>query len=87
MTKESGGKPPYSKDYWAGGFAAGLVVDVAGLAAGFVVVAGLAGAVAAAPTKVADLIMSRRGHLASIYFLPPLVMASWSIPAVSKLWP
>ncbi len=49
------------------------------MAAGFAVVAGLAagfaGAAAASPTRLADLIMSSLGHFVSIYFLPPLVMA------------
>jgi hypothetical protein len=56
-------------------------VEAAGLGAGLVAglgeCAGFAGVAAgAAPTKVAVLIMSSLGHFVSIYFLPPLVIAS-----------
>src|SRR5215471_12317740 len=65
-------------------------LGVAGLPAGFAVVAGLAaglaGAAAAAPMRVADLMVSSLGQCWARYFSPPLEMFSWSMPEPSPYW-
>src|SRR5262249_28138259 len=81
--KQQGAHKPgdlrYRTLYWG--------LGVAGLAAGFAVVAGLAaglaGAAAAAPMRVADLMVSSLGQCWARYFSPPLEMFSWSRPEPS----
>src|SRR5215471_9154765 len=76
----------YRTLYWGlgvAGLAAGFAV-VAGLAAGLA--AGFAGAAAAAPMRVADLMVSSLGQCWARYFSPPLEMFSWSMPEPSPYW-
>src|SRR5260370_38924621 len=75
-------RPLQDKAFYCWGLGAGA----AGLGAGFLGVAGLAGVVAAAPIRVADLMVSSLGQWVAMNFSPPLEMFSWSMPAFSPYW-